>query len=114
MSVYRLRPRENGNASKFWEASTIRPNNVWVDAMDEDDARYQVTCATMLKAGRGPLASLKSVLHTALQSPWRNPAMVSCRRDDSVRVPAGVICTDRGTMLPIRQNKTLRWPVADC
>jgi hypothetical protein len=85
MAVYRLAPIEGTENSHDWQASSIRPNCLWVQAEDEQSARHFVALATSLNtnrpAGRGEMAVL----------PWLNRSLTTCEYDETVNIGSGVI-----------------------
>ena len=97
MSVYRLTPIRDLEQSRQWQVSKILPKEVWVNAQDERDAREQVSMATAITKRRDG----NNVSVVKVRSPWNNRKLVRCIRDDSVKLPHGVIRVPGGTILPI-------------
>lgn len=82
--VYRLTPLEGTEDSHHWQASTIRPTCLWVQAYDEVDARQQISRATFV-VSRRKLSEKKA------STPWKDTTLVSCETDNSQSVPINII-----------------------
>ncbi len=54
MSVYRLEPIKGTETSHHWEASTLAPITVWIQANDEKRARELLTTATIIATRARP------------------------------------------------------------
>jgi hypothetical protein len=91
MAVYRLTPIEDGKNCRRWQASSIKPQCLWLQAASEYDARQQVALATAVKSGLLPREGDAA-------TPWNDPALVSCGYDDSKAIPSGIIWVKCGAL----------------
>lgn len=84
MAVYRLAPIEGTEHSGHWQASSIEPKCLWVQAEDEQSARHRVALATVSDAILAPAD------HHVLP-PWLNHNLTTCEYDETVGVENGII-----------------------
>lgn len=81
MPVYRLTPVEAAKTSPQWEASSIKPYCLWIQARNEHDARAAVAQATAVTTWRGLQAD----------PPWYDETLVSCENDQDKDLASGII-----------------------
>ncbi len=91
MAVYRLAPIEGTENNHHWQASSIRPKCLWVQAEDEQSARYFVALATSSKTGL-PAGRRETVI-----APWLNRSLTTCEYDETVNLGRGVIWVRNST-----------------
>jgi hypothetical protein len=96
MAVYRLAPIEGTEHSHDWQASSIRPKCLWVQAEDEQSARYRVALAT------GSKTNLPAGYDKGLLPPWLNRSLTTCEYDETVGVGSGIIRIRNSTMPLVR------------
>jgi hypothetical protein len=89
MKVYRLDPINGQERNLSWLYCIVGVATCWVRAESASDARQRAAHGTSI--GRG----LK-----ILKLPWLDPAISSCRQDDSQDVLDGYLLTD-GHLLPV-------------
>jgi hypothetical protein len=81
MPVYRLTPLGGTEDSLQWQASSIRPQCLWIKTRDEYEARQRVALATAVPTAFGRISP-----------PWHDEMLVACAYDDDKAIAAGIIC----------------------
>lgn len=97
MSVFQLEPIDGTQGSPHWQASTLAPMTVWVNATSETDARERLTFATAKATRRDPNRVMPL-------PPWEDFGLVTCIPDSSRNVPEGFILTADGESLAIANH----------
>lgn len=95
MGIFRLEPINGTQDSYHWEASTLAPVTVWVNATSEADAREKLTLTTAIATRKNPNRVMP-------MAPWECPKLVKCTLDDSQNVQEGFILTadDKSLVIP--------------
>ena len=97
MNVFRLEPIEGAQGSHHWEASTLAPITVWVEAEDEIGAREILNSATII-------ATIKRRGREMPMAPWKDFGLVRCSPDSSKKIAKGTILTADGRVLVIEDQ----------
>ena len=84
MGVYRLEPITGKESSHHWEASTLPPITVWVEAAGETEARETLNTATIIATAMPRRDGRETPM-----APWKDFGLVRCVPDASRSVQEG-------------------------